>query len=477
MLFKDSSKRQEKAKIKKLVMQYGGSAFMYTQYPHKRFWEPKKNDVHFKEALVKEGEKPSLLYVHMPYCQQLCYFCTCHMAITKDYSKVNDYVKVLCQEIDLFAKFVSDNNIKLDVKEIHLGGGSPTFMNIPDFDILCEKLGQLANIQDLNEFAIEMDPRRVDINRLKHYAKKGINRLSIGVQDFDIDVQKAINRVQPAKLIEDLLTEEVRELFSNGINFDILCGLPLQTPETIKATAEECIRLHADRICLNYVHYSPTYAPHQQLMVDGTNGRPDRMPDFFERKELFCAARDVLVASGGYVRTGYDHFAKSDDSVALALDEKTMHWNSLGVTSGEYTNIIGLGISSESTIGNCYFQNHYDLPDYVKSIRDEEFPVYREHELSQDDAIRKDVIQQLRNYFEVNLKDISSKYGIDALQYFQSELKDIEMLENDEVLTYKDDVILLSDLGRQFTNIVCRVFDLYYTGTLLSKDLGQRAAD
>lgn len=477
MLFKDSTKRKEKAKMKKLAMQYGSSAFMYTQYPHKRFWDAKKDDSSLKEALKglgTEENKGTLLYVHMPYCQQLCYFCTCHMSITNDYNKVDSYMNTLFQEIDLLIDFVNSNNIQLNIKEIHLGGGSPTFIAPKEFDILCEKLDQLGSIKNLNEFAIEVDPRRVDRNRLRYYAEKGINRISLGVQDFDLEVQKAINRVQPAKLIEDLFTSEIRSLFPNGINFDILCGLPLQTNETISETAKECIRLGADRICLNYVHYSPVFAPHQQLMIDGLNGRPDRMPDFFERKELFSAARDVLLKAGNYVRTGYDHFAKKDDSVALALDEKTMHWNSLGVTGGEYSNIIGLGISSESTIGKRYFQNHYDMPDYVKSVQEEKFPVFREYELSNDDVIRKDVIQQIRNYFEVDLSKISLKYKIESAQYFQREIKDIEMMSKDELLTFENNKITLTNMGMQFTNIICRVFDLFYSGDILSKDLGNR---
>jgi len=381
----------------------------------------------------------------------------------------------LFQEIDAFAEFIADNNIELDIKEIHLGGGSPSFVDVPEFDILCDKLSKLTNLKDLDEFAIEVDPRRVKSERLKYYWEKGINRLSFGIQDFDLNVQKAINRIQPVELIENLLTSEVRDLFTNGINFDIICGLPNQTPETIQMTAEECVRLSPERICLNYLHYSPVFAPHQSLMLDGSQGRPTSLPDFFERKTLFQTAQ-VTLEGGGYVRTGYDHFARTDDKVVEAMSEKKMHWNSLGVTPGEYTNIIGLGISSESTIGNHYFQNHYDMPDYINSVKTGEFPIYRGHELTQDDILRKDIIQQIRNYFEVNIEDVSMQYGISVSQYFHAELEDIKVLEKDEVLSFKNGVIRLSDVGRQFTNIVCRVFDKHYTETLLKQDLGVREA-
>jgi oxygen-independent coproporphyrinogen-3 oxidase len=395
------------------------------------------------------------------------------MSTTNNYNKVKNYLNILYKEIDAFAQFVIDNNIPLSIKEIHLGGGSPTFIEEPEFDILCDKLSMLTNLHDLDEFAIEVDPRRVKSDRLKYYREKGINRISLGIQDFDIDVQKAINRIQPPELIDNLFTPEIKSLFTNGINFDIICGLPNQTPETIRRTAEECVRLSPDRICLNFLHYAPRFAPHQKLMMDGKGARPDRLPDFSERKILFEAALKVLQA-GGYIRTGYDHFAKSTDKVAAAMDEKKMHWNSLGVTPGEYTNIIGLGISSESTIFNHYFQNYYGMEDYISAVEEGKFPVYRGYSLTQDDLIRKDVIQKLRNYFEVDIKEIELQNNISFTQYFHNELHDLKTLEKDGILSFTDDTICLSEFGRRFTNIVCRVFDTHYSGDLLKKDLGQR---
>jgi len=477
MLFKDSKKREQKSRMAHLVKQYGTSAFMYTHYPHKRFWDKRKNDMGFREALLSLGtnetSSSSMLYIHMPYCQQLCYFCTCHMSITSEYKKVKEYMAVLFQELDKFAEFISNNSVDIDIKEIHLGGGSPTFIDIPEFDILCDKLSNITKLENLREFAIEVDPRRVDSERIVYYHNKGINRISFGIQDFDINVQKAINRIQPVGLVENLLTSEVRGLFINGINFDIICGLPNQTVDTIRMTAEECVRLSPERICLNYLHYSPVFAPQQKFMMDGRQGRPTKLPDFFERKELFDEAKKVLV-DGGYIRTGYDHFAKPYDDVAKALNKKNMYWNSMGPTSGEYTNIIGLGISSESTIGKRYFQNYYDMADYTGSVLDDKFPTYREYELSEDDVLRKDIIQQIRNYFEVDLADISMKYGILVEEYFSNEIEKIKALEKDEILSFESGLIRLSEIGKRFTNIVCRVFDKYYSGMLLKEDLGHR---
>jgi|3_EtaG_2_1085321.scaffolds.fasta_scaffold22165_2 oxygen-independent coproporphyrinogen-3 oxidase len=482
MIFKKnkSQKIKEQIRMDDLVKQYGTSAFMYTQYPHKRFWSLTHQDKEPRDvlkSLAKESNaQRALLYIHIPYCQQLCYFCTCHMSITKSYNKVKDYLNILYKEIDLFAQFINDNNIALFIKEVHLGGGSPTFIEEPEFDILCDKLSKFVNLHDLDEFAIEVDPRRVKRERLRYYHKKGINRISLGIQDFDLKVQKAINRVQPPELIDNLLTPEIKNLFPNGVNFDIICGLPHQTPDTIRRTAEECLRLGPDRICLNFLHYSPQFAPHQKLMMDGKDSRPNRLPDFSERKILFEEALGVL-QTGNYVRTGYDHFAKSTDKVVEAMKEQKMHWNSLGVTPGEYTNIIGFGISSESTISNNYFQNYYDMEDYVSAVEKGIFPVYRGHALTNDDLIRKDVIQKLRNYFEVDIKRLELEHDISFAQYFHDELSDLKVLDKDGIISFTDDAIHLSEFGRRFTNIVCRVFDTYYSGKLLQQDLGHRTLD
>lgn len=476
MLFKSSDERLQKSKMEHIAKQYGTSAFMYTHYPHKRFWNQKKSDVSFKNSLISFGKGKklsSMLYVHMPYCQQLCYFCTCHMSITNDYQKVKEYMDVLFSEIDNLADFLRDNEVTIDVKEIHLGGGSPTFIENAEFDTLCEKLGRIVNLGELREFAIEIDPRRVDVEKMHYYHSKGINRISFGIQDFDVKVQSAVNRIQPAELIDRLLTPEVRDLFKNGINFDIICGLPHQTVDSIKLTAQECVRLSPERICLNYLHYSPVFAPQQKFMIDGKEGRPTRLPDFFERKQLFAAAEDVLL-DGGYVRTGYDHFAKPSDEVAKAIEQKKLFWNSLGVTPGEYNNIIGIGISSESTIGNSYFQNYYDMTDYMNSVNAGEFPVYREHELSFDDVVRKDVIQQIRNYFEVDFDYVAKCHQIDVNQYFADEMEKIRVFETDEILNIDGNVIRLTEAGKQFTNIVCRAFDKYYSDDILKKDVGIR---
>ena len=342
------------------------NAFMYTEYPHKSFWDINMKDADYRKALLElltsDPDVPLMLYVHILYCTELCWFCTCHIdKATKDYDLRLKYLETLFMEIDLLKKFLDQNSLKPNFKEIHLGGGSPTDLKMDDFDRLTEKLGLLVDIKTTDEFSIEVDPRHTTREMLRHYHENGINRISIGVQDFDPEVQKAINRIQPIELVEELMAPEIVKLFPNGINFDIICGLPHQTNETIRKTAEECVRLGPDRICLNYLHLAPEFAKHQNLMSDGKYGRPDRLPDYYQRKDLFVTALETL-SDGGYVRTGYDHFSKPTDAVAKAMKEGRMRWNALGVTAGRYAGVIGVGVHSYNTIGNHYFQNVYNVP-------------------------------------------------------------------------------------------------------------------
>jgi len=441
------------------------NAFMYTEYPHKSFWSTDLRSDDYHSALLKllteEPDAPLLLYVHILYCTQLCWFCTCHIGeITKSLDKRQNYLEMLYLEISLLKKIITGHSLTPNFTEIHLGGGSPSDLDTPDFDRLIENLESMVNIRNLSEFSIEIDPRHTTRKMLLYYHNKGINRISIGIQDFDPQVQAAINRVQSIELVENLMSDETIALFPNGVNFDIICGLPHQTTDTIARTMNECVRLSPDRICLNYLHLAPEFAKHQNLMFDGKYGRPNHLPDYYERKKLFAAALEILTKNG-YVRTGYDHFAKSTDSVARAMSEGKMHWNSLGVTSGRYNNVIGVGVHSYSTIGNSYFQNHYDIPSYKHSLELNTLPIFRGHRLNRDDLIRRDVIQTLRNFFSVDFANIETKYGIIFETYFKTEIDTLDDYVKDGLVKIRDRSIVITEKGYQFANTVCYVFDAY----------------
>lgn len=460
----------------KLTKKYGTTAFMYTQYPHKRFWNQPSNDALYRQALIgrfSDSENhATMLYLHMPYCEQLCWFCTCHVSITRSYDKVNQYMQFLKKEIECLSLFLKENNLKPDIKEIHLGGGSPTYINETDFKDMLLSLSKIVDIKQLDEFALEIDPRRVNQDRMYFYAEQGINRISFGIQDFDLKIQESINRVQPVELIENLLTPDIKSKFPNGVNFDVLVGLPHQTSETMKKTCETIIKLSPDRVCMNYMHYSPEFAKHQTIMMDGKGGRPDRLPDFMERKNIFISALNTLTG-GGYVRTGYDHFAKPTDANAISLASGKMGWNELGVIPGRVFDCIALGVSSKSTIGDYYFQNYYELIDYENSLNNNVFPIHTQHHLTLDEKIRREVIMTLRNYFRLDYSTINDKYNINFSEYFSEELTNLKDLETDQITNIFDDKIIITELGCQFSNLVCRIFDKYYQDSIVNADTGE----
>lgn len=453
--------------IDEIVEKYDSKEFMYIEYPHKSFWSEEFGENNVKEALhqlsnEQKGE-PLTLYVHFPYCTKPCFFCTCHFEITKDHDKAKDYLNTLNNEINLYRKFFDENSINPNFVEVHLGGGSPTFLNEEEFDYLVDIINPIANIRNLDEFAIEIDPRFVDKERMRYYHTKGINRISFGLQDFDINVQKAVNRVQSSDLVKSLIAPNIRQLFKKGVSFDIICGLPLQTEESIRKTFEEIIELSPDRVCFNYLDFAPKFAPHQDIMTDGRNGRPTRLPNAKERKHLFQQGLEILT-SKGYLRAGYEHFAKTEDDIGKSIREGKLHWNALGATPGRSVDVLGVGPHSATTLGKFYYQNIYGVEPHKELVDKGQFPVFRGHKLSQDDIIRRDIIRKFRNFFAVNYADIEEKYNINFPEYFNSELKSLRKLANDGILNYSDKAIEITESGREFTLHVCRSFDKYKGG-------------
>jgi len=432
---------------------------MYVEYPHKSFWSPKFNAQDLKREL-KQQAGPFMLYVHFPFCERQCFYCTCHTEITHDYERARAYLELLYREIDLYQRFFDKHGIDPECVEVHLGGGSPTLLQEAEFDGLVAKLGTLVDLTRLREFAIEVDPRHTNRDKLAYYHQKGINRISLGIQDFDLNVQQAINRVQPLELIGPLLESDTRTLFPNGINFDILCGLPNQTPTSIRETFRRIVDLTPARICLNHLHFAPEFARHQMIMIDGKNGRPTRLPNHAERKVLFQEAMTILLENG-YERTGYDHFARPEDDVAQALKAQKMKWNALGVTAGAYQHVLGLGPHSTTTLSGCYAQNCYSTREYEKCLSKDRLPTFRGRVLSQDDIIRRDVIQRIRNFSGLNYADIEDTYAIDFDRYFGAELASLASFVQDDLIEISASGIRVTELGREFVLFVCRQFDAY----------------
>ena len=446
--------------ITSLIKKYNSNPFMYVEYPHKRYWNRNlEKNINLKNYLADQikahKNKNYLLYVHIPHCHTQCLYCTCHVEITKDYSRVKRFLNYLYKEMDLYYKIFKDNNLNPYFSDIHLGGGSPTYPKEEDFDMLISKLSKFADLNNLNEFSIEIDPRRVKEKKIEYYHSKGINRISLGVQEFDTEVQKLINRVQPDKLIEKILTPKIRSLFKNGINFDIICGLPGQNLKNFETTVKKIIDFNPDRICLNYMHISSKFHPHQLKMPK------DKIPNDVLRKELFIMATEML-EKNNFVRAGYDHFINKNDSLYDELKSNKLKWNRLGIVTGNYENIIGMGVSSVGKLeGSFYYQNTFENLEYENLLTKDLLPISNFHLMSPDDKIREEVIQSLRTYFYLDVVQIEKKYSINFFEYFKNNIEKLKIYETENMINISEKKLEIVNLGCDFANLIASNFDEY----------------
>ena len=434
----------------------------YTEYPTKGNWSEKFGSDNYQSAITdwfskdKNKQKPVLFYVHTPFCEQLCYFCLCSKTITQNYENVKDYLyNYLSKEFDMLQNFLNKNKVNFNFKEIYLGGGSPTYYKEEEFKYLIKKMRSLMDFSKIEDFTIEVDPRRVDEERLIFYHEQGVTRLSFGIQDFDRDVQEEINRVQPPELVDKLLTPKVRKLFP-VINFDFLIGLPRQNVKKIEQTMKTVAQLKPSQLQTMYVHYKPNTRKYMTKMV-----RNEPMLDFFDRKAVFEAANKILM-SNNYTRAGFESYALPSDPLAKSINEKKAVYNSLGTQKGEATNFIAVGSSAHGVLNDeYYFQNFYELNLYRGAIDEGKFPIYRGLKMNSDDVIRREVIRHIRTFFNVEFDFFNKKYKMDFKDYFKKELVNLLPLQDDQLLKINNSNIILSELGEHLSPQVANVFDAY----------------
>ena len=434
--------------------------FNYSEYPTKDHWKFEFKNDEYKNAIIdwfpKNKDKKIFFYVHIPFCEQLCWFCTCSKFITKDYEKVKDYLDYLYREIDLLFEHLNKNNIKLNVGTVFFGGGSPTILNKEDLKNLVEKLKGLFDWSNVDYFTVESDPRRVDEDRLIYnHEICGTNRISFGMQDLDPEVQRRVNRIQPAKLFEDILTPKVRTMYKE-IAFDLLIGQPGQTIESMSKTCDEIIRLRPTLVQLSLMAYKPWVAKYQvQMLAEGP------LPDFLERKELLDVIHKKLEGAG-YIRSGFECYSLPDSPMTKAFKTGEAHYGASGHQPGGRVNFIAVGSSSMSNLGNDYYvQNFYDIPSYKKALDQNKLPSFRGLKLNNDDKIRQHATQQIRSYFKIDYQNFFEQFGIDAKKYFSSEINFMSEMEQDGLVELKDDGIFLTKIGQDFTQNIMNVFDKY----------------
>ena len=431
--------------MKDLLAKYDVPAPRYTSYPTVPYWETnptREQWVSHLKTTLKESDGGWSLYLHIPFCESLCTFCGCNTIITKDHKKETPYVDMLLKEWQLYVQQVPEL-LKSPLKHIHLGGGTPTFLSADALlQLLRPIMEQVTLDKEHFEGSIEVDPRRTTPEQLKALRTMGFNRVSMGVQDFNPEVQRLVNRIQPLEITEKL-SNAARELGYTSVNFDLIYGLAKQTAESIRETAEATVRLRPDRIALYSFALVPWIKPAQRLFKD------EDLPKSVEKRELYEIARGILL-NAGYVEVGMDHFALATDNLSLAMNEKRLHRNFMGYTDQRTDVLLGLGVSSISETPYSFHQNEKVLPLYEASLNDGLIPTLRGHVLTEEDQIRRRQILKLMTEFEVDF--LSNEQKAQASDFLAEMIKD-------HLVTIEGNTLRVLEAGRPFLRNACVFFD------------------
>ena len=393
---------------------------------------------------------PLSLYVHIPVCESLCYYCACNKIITKHPERADEYLRYLSREIDLHVQQIGAGQA---VSQLHLGGGSPTFLSDAGLSELMGILRRSFNLTPGGEYSIEVDPRTVTAQRLEFLAGLGFNRLSFGVQDFDPAVQKAVHRVQPAQQVFDLL-QEARRIGFESINVDLIYGLPRQTPESFDRTLAQVADLRPDRIALYaYAHLPERFKPQRRIVSAELPGAAAKLSMLSRSLSAFSEA--------GYVYVGMDHFALPTDTLAVAKRQGRLHRNFQGYSTQPDCDLIGLGVSAIGRVGVTYSQNAKTLEEYYDFLNQGRLPVVRGLALSRDDLVRRAVIMALMCQGRVLYESIDLAWLIDFRRYFTAELELLEDLAQQGLVQVDETGIEVTATGWYFVRAVAMVFDRY----------------
>ncbi len=399
--------------------------------------------------------QPLSIYVHIPFCKSLCYYCACNKIITKQHARSAPYLRYLSREVDLHTARLG---IGESVSQLHLGGGSPTFLSDAELREFMAMLRRNFVFSSKGDYSIEIDPRTVDADRLNTLADLGFNRLSIGIQDFDPIVQKAVHRVQAAEMVLSLV-EAARQRGFDSINIDLIYGLPLQSPESFDRTLLQVIALRPERIALfAYEHCPERFKPQRKIVVA-------ELPGDLAKADMRSRSIAAFLAAG-YVHLGIDHFALPTDSLAIAKRQGRLYRDIQGFRTQPDCDLIGLGVSSISRIGATYSQNSKILADYFDSIDQGLFPLVRGLGLSRDDLVRRAVIMSFICHGEVLFESIELAHLLVFKKYFASELEALKTMVADGLVTFNDHGIELTPIGVHSVRAVAMVFDRYLQSDL-----------
>ncbi len=437
-----------------LIKKYDKSGPRYTSYPTAPQFTPEYNEETLKKSIQRSNTemipKALSLYVHIPYCDTICYYCACNKIITKDHSVTEGYLSLLSKEMQMLSPLF-DKDRELD--QLHLGGGTPTFLSDQEMITLMGLIEENFKISEQCEMSIEIDPRKVSNDSIRTLSNIGFNRMSLGVQDFDIKVQKAVNREQSYEMVRDRLLV-AREVGIESINMDLIYGLPFQTVETFGDTLDKVVELKPDRLSIfNYAHLPERFKPQRRI-------NDSDLPTPAVKLDILQLTVEKL-QQAGYVYIGMDHFALESDSMVKAQQEGTLQRNFQGYSTHADTDLVAIGVSSIGSIGDSYSQNSSNIDDYTASIQAGKLPIVRGLVLSDEDLLRKQIINQLICHFRLDIPLVEQQWGISFRKYFSHELTELKRMEQEGLLSLDNNTILVEQKGRFLIRNVCMVFDAY----------------
>ena len=439
---------------RELIASLPASGPRYTSYPTADRFHTQFGEAEYIRALELRRmgalNKPLSLYIHIPFCNTICYYCGCNKIITKDKSRADDYIRYLEREMALLAPHLQGRHA---LAQLHFGGGTPTFLSDEQIERVFHMIRQYFDLLPNGEYSIEIDPRKVSRETVLHLGKLGFNRMSVGIQDFDPTVQEAVNRVQSVEETREVI-EAAREAGFKSVSVDLIYGLPHQTLDSIKPTLDTVLSLSPDRLALyHYAHLPHIFKP--QRRIDTAV-----VPSSEEKLDILQYAVQRLTEAG-YVFIGMDHFAKPDDELAIALREGFLQRNFQGYSTYADYDLLAIGVSSIGKIGSTYEQNEKDIEAYYAALDAGRLPIMRGYQLNHDDILRRTIIQDLMCRFALDFQVYQDTFGIPFVQYFATELADLARMEQQGLVKLKSNGLKVTPKGRFVIRNIAMVFDYH----------------
>lgn len=440
---------ETKTSFQGLVKKYNQPVPRYTSYPTVPFWKDEFDAEKWKKVLqeqfsIHNSKEGISLYIHLPFCESLCTYCGCNKKITNNHSVEDEYLLMIEKEFSLYRSLLKETPV---IREIHLGGGTPTFFSPLNLKRLINKIKERSLVHPRHEFSLEGHPNNTTRGHLEALYKMGFRRISYGVQDNDPEVQRVINRIQPLENVKRA-TENAREVGFKSVNFDLIYGLPKQTVQSITRTFEQVLELKPDRIAFYSYAHVPWTSRGQRLFDEND------LPSAEEKLQLYLKGKEILIGAG-YVDIGMDHFALKQDALYKAWENGTLHRNFMGYTTQHTSILLGLGVSSISDTGNAFAQNKKNLHDYYECINKNQLPVFRGYFLTEEDRAFRKYIR------EVSCQGYT-KFSPDDLETLrETSFPMLEELGHDGLIEWDERELTVTALGRHFIRNICSAFDLH----------------